>query len=117
MNTPGCIHDNYKIVDTSPDPFPSIGIVFALATQGIKLENNSSYLSKSFDELVVKLADTDFVLSPDHNMPGVGRHLPGLKFLAQVNDELMINPLFDHHKIDTISGYPLWLFVRICKPD
>jgi hypothetical protein len=115
MITPGCIRNSYKIMDTSPDPFPSIGIVFSVASQGLRLENGSTYFAKSFNDLFALLADADFVLSPDPNMPGVGHHLPGLAFLTQLNDNLMKNPSFEHQKIDTISGYPLWLFVRSCE--
>jgi 4-amino-4-deoxy-L-arabinose transferase-like glycosyltransferase len=115
MLTQGCIRNSYKIMDTSPDPFPSIGVLFSVASQGLRLENGNTYFAKSYKELFALLADTDFVLSPDPNMPGVGHHLPGLKYLAQLNDELMINPSFEHHKIDTIYGYPLWLFIRSCK--
>lgn len=115
MVTQGCIRNSYKIMDTSPDPFPSIGVAFSVASQGLRLENGSTYFAKSYKELFALLADTDFVLSPDPNMPGVGHHLPGLKYLAQLNDELIINPSFEHHKIDAVSGYPLWLFIRSCK--
>ena len=117
MKTPGCIHSVYSIITTSPDPFPAEAVILPLISKGFSLRSDATYFSRTYEDLLSMIDGTDFILSPDPNMPGVGHHLPGLKYLAQFNAELTISSSFEHQKIETDSGYPLWLFTRSCDKN
>jgi hypothetical protein len=102
-------------VDTNPDPFPAMAVAFAIARPHLRMNVDTTCLTRSSKEALSKLAEANFVLSPDAEMPGINRHLPGVQIQPFLNDVLSNTPSFDRKMVDTIQGRPLWLFIRRCE--